>query len=97
MKNAERREILETKKTKTYSHLFKSVIQDPEKSYYHNFFSIYKNSSKRLWVTLKEMVDSKRSSRISFPKLLVVNKVEMFDKKLLQKILISEIIPKLAS
>ena len=55
---------------------------------------------KRTWVTIQEIIGPKKSSGTLFPKWLVVNDLEIFDKKTIAKIFnkfFSEIGPKLAS
>ena len=55
---------------------------------------------KRTWVTIQEFIGPKKLSGTLFPKWLVVNDLEIFDKKTIAKIFnkfFSEIGPKLAS
>ena len=65
---------------KTFTRLFESIKQKSKKNYYHNIFNTYKNDMKRTWATMKEIIDSKRSSGSSFSKRLVVNNFEIFDR-----------------
>ena len=70
------------------------------KNYYHNLLITYENDMKRTWATMKEIIDSKKSSRTLFPKRLVVNDLEIFDKKTIVENsdkFSNEIGPKLAS
>ena len=85
---------------KTFTRLFESIKQKSKNNYYHNILNTYKNDMKRTWVTMKEIIGSKRSSGASFPKWLVVNNFEIFDQMTIAENFnnfFSEIGPKLAS
>ena len=66
---------------KTFSGLFESIKQKSKKIYYHNFLITYENDMKRTWATINKIIGSKKSSGTLFPKRLVVNDLEFFDKK----------------
>ena len=74
---------------KTFAHLFESIKQKSKKNYYHNLLITYENDMNRTWATIKEIITSKKSSETLFPKWLVVNDLEFFDKKLYRKMLIN--------
>ena len=50
-------------------------------NYYHNLLINYENDMNRTWVTIKEIIGSKKSNSTLLPKRLVVNDLEFFDKK----------------
>ena len=66
---------------KTFARLLESIKQNSKKNYYHNLLITYENDMKRTWATIKEIIGSKRSSGTLFPKRLVVNDFEFFDKR----------------
>ena len=71
-----------------------------KKNYYHNLLITYENDMKRTWATIKEIIGSKKLSGTLFPKRLVINNLEFFDKKTIAKNVnkfIGEFGPKLAS
>ena len=85
---------------KTFARLFESIKQNTKKNYYHNLLISYENDMKRTWVTVKEIISSKKSSVTLFPKRLIVDDLEFFDKKTIAENFnkyFSEIGPKLAS
>ena len=97
MKN---RNYVNEKNYKTFECLFESIKQKSKKNYFHNPLITYENYIKRTWVTIKEIIGSKKSSGTLFPKWLVVNDLEFFDKKTVVENfnkLFSEIGPKLTS
>ena len=66
---------------KTFARLFESIKQKSKQNYYHNLLINYENDMKRTWVTIKEIIGSKKSSGTLFPKRLVVNDLAFFDKE----------------
>ena len=85
---------------KTFARLFESIKQKSKQNYYHNLLINYENDMKRTWVTIKEIIGSKKSSGTLFPKWLVVIDLEFFNKKTIAKNFnkfFSEIGPKFAS
>ena len=70
---------------KTFARLFESIKQKSKQNYYHNLLINYENDMKRTWVTIKEIIGSKKSSGTLFPKWLVVIDLEFFNKKTIAK------------
>ena len=67
---------------KTFARLFESIKQKSKKTYYNNLLITYENDMKRTWVTIKEVIGSKKTRGTLFPKrLVVINDLEFFDKK----------------
>ena len=84
----------------TFARLFESIKQKSKQNYYHNLLINYENDMKRTWVTIREIIGSKKSSGTLFPKWLVVIDLEFFNKKTIAKNFnkfFSEIGPKFAS
>ena len=84
----------------TFARLFGSIKPKSKKNYSHNLLINCENDMQRTWVTTKEIICFKKSSQTLFPKRLVVNDLEFFDKKATAENfnkLFSEIGPKLAS
>ena len=71
---------------KTFARLFESIKQKSKQNYYHNLLINYENDMKKTWVTIKEIIGSKKSSGTLFPKWLVVIDLEFFNKKTIAKI-----------
>ena len=65
----------------TFARLFESIKQKSKKNYYHNLLISYENDMQRTWVTIKEIIGFKKLSQTLFPKQLVANDLEFFDKK----------------
>ena len=85
---------------KTFTRLFESIKQKSKNNSYHNLLITSDNDMKRAWVTIKEIIGSKKWSANLFPKWLVVNELEIFHKKDIVEnfnIFFSKIGPKLAS
>ena len=83
-----------------FGRLFEFIKQKSKKNYYHNLLITYENDMNGTWVTIKEIIGSKKSGGTLFPKRLVVNDLEFFDKKTIVENFnkfFSEIEPKLAS
>ena len=66
---------------KTFARLFELIKQKLKTNYYHNLLINHENDMKRTWVTIKEIIGSKKSSGTLFPKQLVVNDLEFLIKK----------------
>ena len=97
MKN---RNSVNEKNHKIFACLFESTKQKSKKNYYHNLLITYENDMKRTWVTVKEIISSKKSSATLFPKRLIVDDLEFFGKRTIAENFnkfFSEIGPKLAS
>ena len=85
---------------KTFARLFELIKQNSKKNYYGNLLITYENDMKRTWVTIKKIIRSKQSSGSLFPKRLILNDLEFFDKKTIAENFnkfFSKIGPKLAS
>ena len=69
---------------KTFAQSFELIKQKSKKYYYHNLLITYENDMKIKEIKelkIKEIIGSKKSSGTLFPKRLVVNDLEFFDKK----------------
>ena len=47
---------------KTFARLFESIKQKSKKNYFHNLLITYENDMKRTWVTITEIISSRKSS-----------------------------------
>ena len=65
----------------TFVRLFESIKQKSKKKYYHDLLVIDENDMKRSWATINEIIGPKKSSRTLFPKRLVANDLDFFNKK----------------
>ena len=61
--------------------IFESIKQKSRKNYYHNLLITSEKDNKTAWTTIKEIISFKKSTGTLFPKRLVVNELDVFDKK----------------
>ena len=66
---------------KTYKRLFESVKQKSKSNYFSNRLYKYHNNAKKTWDIIKEVIGSSKPSSHTLPARLIVNNVEVFEKK----------------
>ena len=66
---------------KNYKRLFESVKQKSKTKYYSERLSKYQNNVKKTWDVIKEVIGSTKSSSNILPKRLIVNNVEVSNRK----------------
>ena len=66
---------------KNYKRLFESIKQKSKTKYYSERLSKYQNNVKKTWDVIKEVIGNTKSSSNILPNRLIVNNVEVSDRK----------------
>ena len=66
---------------KNYKRLFETIKKKSKANYFNERLNKYQNNIKKTWDVIKEVIGSSKSNSHSLPKRLVVNNVEVFNKK----------------
>ena len=68
---------------KNYKRLFESIKQKSKSNYFKERLDRYRNNVKKTWDIIKEVIGSSTSISHTLPKRLIVNNVEICEKKLI--------------
>ena len=66
---------------KNYKRLFETIKQKSKANYYNERLNKYHNNVKKTWDVIKEVIGSTKTTSHTLPKRLIVNNVEVFEKK----------------
>ena len=66
---------------KNYKRLFESIKQKSKSNYFKERLHKHQNNVKKTWDVIKEVIGSTKSNTHILPKKLIVNNVEVFEKK----------------
>ena len=82
MKNYSNEEIVKTKKTiKITKRLFESIKNKSKTNYFNERLVKHQNDIKKTWDVIKEVIGNTKTKSYTLPKKLIVNDVEILDKK----------------
>ena len=70
---------------KKYKHLFDKIKKKFKTSYYQLKLKLFESDIKKTWKIIKEIIGRKRGTCDSFPKKLIIGKVEITDTKTITK------------
>ena len=68
---------------KNFKRIFESTKQKSKSNYFKERLDKYKNDVKKTWNVIKDVIGSSKTTSHPLPKRIVVNNVEIFEKKLI--------------
>ena len=64
-----------------YKYLFEKIKKKSKASYYQHKLNLFEGDIKKTWKIIKEVIEKKRGTCDSFPKTLIIEKVDISDTK----------------
>ena len=64
-----------------YKYLFEKIKKKSKTSYYQHKLNLFEGDIKKTWKIIKEVIEKKRGTCDSFPKTLIIEKVDISDTK----------------
>ena len=64
-----------------YKYLFEKIKKKSKTSYYQHKLNLFEGDIKKTWKIIKEVIEKKRGTCDSFPKTLIIEKVDISDMK----------------